>query len=65
MGNQPGKTVNAAAVAHAAPPPLHAGDRLSREEFERRYAAHPEINKAELIQGVVFVPAPGRIEQHS
>ncbi len=45
-------------------PPLNAGDRLSRAEFERRYQAHPEIKKAELIEGVVYVPAPTRVEQH-
>ena len=26
-----------------APPPLHAGDRLSRAEFERRHQTYPEI----------------------
>ncbi len=39
-------------------PPLTAGDRLSRAEFERRYAAMPECKKAELIEGVVYVPSP-------
>ncbi len=38
-------------------PPLQAGDRLTREEFERRYQAHPEIKKAELIEGVVYIPS--------
>jgi hypothetical protein len=37
-------------VAPVEPPPLNAGDRLSRVEFERRYKAHPEIKKAELIE---------------
>jgi Uma2 family endonuclease len=46
------------------PPPLDTGDRLSRAEFERRYQAHPEIKKAELIEGVVYVPSPTRFEQH-
>ena len=32
-------------------PPLQSGDRLSRAEFERRYQLHPEIKKAELIEG--------------
>lgn len=48
-----------------SPPPLNPGDRLSRAEFERRYEAHPEIKKAELIEGVVYVPSPIRIQQHS
>lgn len=38
-------------------PPLNTGDRLSRAEFEKRYEAHPEIRKAELIEGVVYVMA--------
>ena len=48
-----------------APPPLTTGDRLSRAEFERRYRAHPEIKKAELIEGVVYVSSPVRFEQHA
>jgi len=47
-----------------APPPLVSGDNLSRAEFERRYEAHPEIKKAELIEGVVYVATPVRFEQH-
>jgi Uma2 family endonuclease len=39
-------------------PPLMAGDRLSRHEFERRYEAMPRLKKAELIDGVVYVPSP-------
>lgn len=46
-------------------PPLEPGDRLSRAEFERRYEAHPEIKKAELIEGVVYMPSPTRHQQHS
>lgn len=44
--------------ARQSPPPLNPGDRLSRAEFERRYHAHPEIKKAELIEGVVYMPTP-------
>jgi Uma2 family endonuclease len=39
-------------------PPLVAGDKLTREEFMRRWEAHPEIKLAELIGGVVFMPSP-------
>ncbi len=46
------------------PPPLNNGDRLSQAEFERRYQAHPEIKKAELIEGVVYVSSAVRHEQH-
>jgi hypothetical protein len=46
------------------PPPLETGDHLTREEFERRYDAMPHLKKAELIEGVVYVPSPVRFEQH-
>jgi Uma2 family endonuclease len=39
-------------------PPLQSGDRLTRYEFERRYEAMPHLKKAELIEGVVYVPSP-------
>src|ERR1039458_6551566 len=39
-------------------PELHAGDRLTRAEFERRYSAMPNVKKAELIEGVVHMPSP-------
>ncbi len=45
-------------------PPLASGDRLTRPEFERRYAAAPHIQKAELIEGLVYVASPLRHEQH-
>jgi Uma2 family endonuclease len=46
------------------PPPLENGDRLTRDEFERRYSAMPQGKKAELIEGVVHMPSPIRIHQH-
>jgi Uma2 family endonuclease len=45
-------------------PPLVGGDRLTRDEFERRYDAMPGLKKAELIEGVVYMPSPVRLEQH-
>ena len=42
-------------------PELVAGDRLSRAEFERRYAAARGLPKAELIEGMVYVPSPVRV----
>src|SRR5947209_10401644 len=47
------------------PPPLEPGDRLTREEFERRYDAMPRLKKAELIEGVVYMPSPVRHHRHS
>lgn len=46
-------------------PPLENGDRLSRHEFERRYEAMPHIQKAELVEGVVYVASPLRFESHA
>jgi Putative restriction endonuclease len=52
----------------AAPPripPLQNGDRLTAEEFERRYYAMPDLKKAELINGVVYMPPPVSFDDHS
>jgi Uma2 family endonuclease len=51
--------------SQAAIPPLENGDRLSRAEFERRYEAMPDLKKAELIEGEVYVGSPVRHRQHS
>src|SRR5262249_3059364 len=45
-------------------PLLQNGDRLTREEFERRYDAMPGLKKAELIEGVVYMSSAVRFEQH-
>ncbi|MBM3838192.1 MAG: Uma2 family endonuclease [Verrucomicrobia bacterium] len=45
-------------------PPLEGGDGLTRAEFERRYQAMPHVKKAELIEGVVYMPSPARIKKH-
>lgn len=44
--------------------PLESGDRLTRAEFERRYATRSDIKKAELVEGVVYVASPVRTEEH-
>ncbi len=41
--------------------PLHSGDRLTAEEFERRYSAMPGV-QAELIEGVVYVASPVSVD---
>jgi Uma2 family endonuclease len=48
-----------------ARPALESGDHLSRDEFERRYTLRPDIKKAELIGGIVYVASPVRIPQHA
>ena len=52
-----GQTVQGLAV-------LESGDRLTRSEFERRYAALPHLKKAELIEGVVYVASPVSVRKH-
>lgn len=39
-------------------PPLRDGDRLTREEFLRRWEAMPDLKQAELIDGIVYMPSP-------
>jgi Uma2 family endonuclease len=46
-------------------PPLENGDRLTRDEFERRYDAMPRLKKAELIEGEVHVASAVRYKGHS
>lgn len=60
----PLKEKTTAPPARSGVPPLHPRDRLSRAEFERRYLAQPDIKKAELIEGVVYMPSPTRYQQH-
>ena len=45
-------------------PRLENGDNLTREEFHRFYTLRPDIKKAELIDGVVYVPSPTRAPEH-
>ena len=54
-------------MSETRPPPLvllESGDRLTRAEFHRRYCARPDIKKAELIEGVVYVASPVRAQVH-
>ncbi len=68
---KPKKRTNGKGNKHIAPsngiqdlPWLESGDRLTRSEFERRYIARPDIKKAELIEGVVYVSSPVRFRKH-
>ena len=45
-------------------PALQNGDRLRSQEFLRRYEAMPEVKKAELIEGIVYMGSPVRAEDH-
>lgn len=46
-------------------PPLVDGERLSLEEFRRRYEAMPHVKKAELIEGVVYMSSPVNTDDHA
>ena len=53
-------------VQPALVPPLQNGDRLTHDEFERRYRAMPHLKKAELVEGVVYImPSPVSTEGHA
>lgn len=67
MATQPVITVSPPILAEPIAesiPPLETGDRLTREEFERRYRAMPYLKKAELIEGVVHMPSPVSLQRH-
>jgi len=65
MATSTGERLAAGRPPASAIPPLEPGDRLTRDEFERRYQAMPELKKAELIEGVVYMPSPVRVERHA
>ena len=52
------QTLTEMPVRSPAVPPLRDGDRLTRDEFERRWDAMPDLKRAELIEGVVHMPPP-------
>jgi Uma2 family endonuclease len=43
---------------------LENGAHLGAAEFLRHYETSPEIKKAELVNGIVYVASPTRLEQH-
>lgn len=45
-------------------PSLENGDRLTRLEFETRYQQMTHVKKAELIEGIVYMGSPLRINKH-
>ena len=52
-------------IASSAFVSLESGDHLTRAEFHRRYCLRPDIKKAELVEGVVYVGSPVRYGFHS
>jgi Uma2 family endonuclease len=43
---------------------LESGDHLTRKEFHRRYSARPDLKKAELVEGIVWVGCRVRALEH-
>ena len=54
-----------ATIRPSVVPALEPGDRLTRDEFERRFDATHGLKKAELIEGVVYMPPPVSHTGHS
>ncbi len=46
------------------PDVLENGAHLGAAEFLRRYEAMPEVKKAELVNGIVYMASPLRLDQH-
>src|SRR5919202_5685904 len=65
MDMQPSIHPRTESSAVARLPPLQSGDRLSRHEFERRYQLMPPNVKAELSEGIVYMPSPVRATNHA
>jgi Uma2 family endonuclease len=49
-------------AAHIMPPPLREGERMTSDEFLRRWEAMPDLKHAELIDGIVHMPSPVSIQ---
>lgn len=58
------RTPKPATPARRPVPSLENGDHLSAREFLRLYEAMPEVKKAELIQGIVHMASPVRLDLH-
>ena len=62
---KPGKVLRSGRSLAGRLPLLENGDRLTLGDFMRRYEAMPEVNKAQLIEGIVHMPPPVRADAHS
>jgi Uma2 family endonuclease len=45
-------------AAPVSTPPLLEGDSLTSDEFLRRWEEMPDVRRAELIDGIVYMPSP-------
>lgn len=53
-----GTQTDAVGATPNRPPPLENGELLHSREFLRRYQRMPQLKKAELIEGVVYMGSP-------
>jgi Uma2 family endonuclease len=52
------------AIHTAADVSLEAGDHLTQAEFHRRYGLRPDINRAHLVEGIVYIGGRVRLREH-
>lgn len=52
------ETIPMPLAAAVSPPPLFEGDCLSSDEFLRRWEEMPDLKRAELIEGIVYMSSP-------
>lgn len=45
--------------------PFENGDVMDREEFHRLYSQCPDLEHVELIEGVVYMPSPIKVDGHA
>lgn len=61
---QPARKPSEDGISLERVPPLENGAHLSAREFLRRFEAMPELKKAELIDGTVYMASPVRLDRH-
>lgn len=44
---------------------LENGAVMGRDEFHRLYTLRPELHRVELVEGVVYMPSPIKVEGHA
>jgi Uma2 family endonuclease len=59
------KTLFQTSAERRAGPVLENGDRLTAREFLRRYEMMPDVKKAELVNGVVYMASPVIFNSHA
>ncbi|MDA1015191.1 MAG: Uma2 family endonuclease [Planctomycetota bacterium] len=58
------ESTTANASSNGEIPTLQAGDRLTLDEFLQRYETMPDVDFAELVEGVVYMSSPVSADGH-